>query len=153
MSKLLTYAEEHARWLKEDADTLAALVAKHDDATLRSTRVGTWTVKELVGHLVDTAELFAERVRRCVIEERPFFPDFDTEKAVAERGHNERDAGRLATRFAAANEEIATLLAEPWNLGRVGVHELQGERTASHFGAYHAEHAHGHVGELRSLLG
>lgn len=153
MSELLTYTDEDARWLREDAEALAALVAGRDDAALRATRIGEWTAKEVIGHLADTAELFAERVRRCINEERPFFPDFDTEAAVRERRHNERDAARLASRVATANEEIATLLAEPWNLERIGVHEVQGERTAGHFGAYHAEHAHGHVEELRSLLG
>lgn len=148
----LRYTEVHARRLREDAEALAALVAKHDDATWRSKRLGEWTAKEVLGHLTQTAEVFAERVRRCVVEERPRFPDFDADRAVAEARHNEGDPARLASRVATANEEIATLLAEPWNLDRIGFHEIQGERTAGHFGAYHAEHAHGHVEELRSLF-
>ncbi len=119
---------------------------------LSSRRIGDWSAKEVIGHLVDTAELFAERVRRCALEERPLFPDFDTESAVRERRHDEGVARRFAERFSAANEEIATYLAEPWNVDRVGIHDVQGERTAGHFGAYHAEHAHAHIEELRSLL-
>lgn len=149
---LLEYGKEHETMLREDARDLVALVARYHDAKLRGTRIGEWTAKEIIGHLTDAAELFAERVRRCIAEERPGFPDFDAEGAVAMRRHNEADAKDLAARFAAASREIARLLAAPRNAARLGVHELQGERTAGHFGAYHAAHARGHLEELRSRL-
>lgn len=152
MSEFENYGEDEEQLLREDAETIAALVAKHDDATWRSLRIGEWSAKEVLGHLADCAEVAAERVRRCVLEERPFLLAFDQDELARERRNDERDLARLSDRLSAANEEITTLLAEPWNLDRPAVHAEKGDLTAGHIGADHAEHVHEHVEELRAVL-
>ncbi len=144
----LRYDDDTAFSLADDAATIARVVRTVPADRLRSTRFGDWTAVELIGHLADTAEIFAERVRRCVEEERPAIPAFDQDALHAERKNATRDPMRLSQRLSAAHAEIVQLLTVPANRARPGVHSEQGEMDAGHFGAYQAQHAHDHVAEI-----
>jgi hypothetical protein len=106
----LRYDEDTAFTLADDAATLSAIVRRTPDDALRSTRFGEWTAKEVIGHLADSAEVFAERVRRCVEEDRPALPGFDPDAVQAERKNNEQDAMALTKRIQAAHGLIVQLL-------------------------------------------
>ncbi len=144
----LRYDEDTAFSLADDAATIARIVRTVHLERLRSTRFGEWTAVEVIGHLADAGEIFAERVRRCIDEDRPTLHAFDQDALAAERQNARRDPMELAARLRAAHGEIVRLLAVAEHRTRPGIHSEYGELDAGHFGAYQACHAHEHVTEL-----
>jgi len=149
MSDDLRYDEDTAFTLADDAATISALVRRTPDVRLRSVKIGEWSAKEVIGHVADTAEVFALRVRRCVAEERPALASFDQDAVALERRNNNADPMALAKRIHAAHTEIVQLLQQSGAAQRVGVHAERGPVTAGWLGAYQARHSHEHVTALQ----
>jgi hypothetical protein len=148
----LRYDEDSAFMLADDAATLARIVRTVPADTLRARRFGEWTAVEVLGHLADSAEIFADRVRRCVQEERPELASFDQDALAKERRNAERDPLELARRVSAAHAQIVRLLVDDGARTRPGIHSEHGELDAGHFGAYQARHGHDHAVELAAAF-
>ena len=148
----LRYDDDTSFTLADDAATVARIVRTTPVEILRTKRFDEWTALEVIGHVADMADLFAERVRRMVAEDRPRLPGVDQDRVHAERRNNERDPLELAGRVQAAHGEIVRLLTTAANRSRTGVHEEQGEIDAGHAGAYQARHSHEHVTALASAF-
>jgi hypothetical protein len=148
-TKTDTYDDDTAFTLADDAATISAIVRRTPDADLRAVRIGDWSAKEVIGHLADAAEVFAERVRRCVAEDRPALAAFDPDAVARERRNDEADAMALSRRLQAAHAAIVQLLAAPGARERIGVHAEHGPVTAAWIAAYQARHSHEHVQELQ----
>jgi hypothetical protein len=144
----LRYDEDKAFFLADDASTIARIVRTVPAERLRATKFDQWTAVEIIGHLADAAEIFADRVQRCIDEDRPAIAGYDQDALAAERRNNERDPMELSRRLSAAHSRIIQLLQRPDAIARTGMHSQWGEVDAGHFGAYQADHSHGHVGEL-----
>ena len=149
MADLLTYDEDIAFSLADHAATVSAIVRRTPDERLRATRFGEWSAKEVIGHLADTAEIFAERVRRCIEENDPELPAFDQEQLARERNNQEGDAMQLSRRLQAAHQSMIQRLQRVGAAQRRGRHSEIGQVTAGHFAAYVARHAGEHVTELQ----
>lgn len=145
----LRYDEDVAFTLADDAATISAVVRRTPDQGLRAVKIGEWTAKEVIGHLADMAEVFAERVRRIAAEDRPALPGVDQDALQAQRRNNDADPMALSKRLQAAHAEIVRLLQRPAMRDRIGEHAERGPVTAGWLGAYHARHAHEHVTELQ----
>ncbi|MDP9282852.1 MAG: DinB family protein [Chloroflexota bacterium] len=148
----LPFDEDSAFTLADDAATIARIVRTVGADRLRATKFGDWTAVEVIGHLADTSEIFAERVRRCIEEDRPALPSFDQDALAAERHNAERDPMELSRRLGVAHAQIVRLLMEEPARSRPGMHSEYGELDAGHFGAYQARHAHEHAGELAATF-
>lgn len=148
----LHYDEDAAFTLADDAATISALVRRTPDERLRAVKIGDWTAKEVIGHLADSADVFAERIRRTVAEDRPGLPSFDQDAAHAERHNNDADAMALSKRLHAAHAAIVHMLQRTGAADRVGVHAERGPVTAGWLGAYQARHSHEHVAQLQPLF-
>ena len=148
----LGYDEDTAFTLADDAATVSAIVRRTPDEELRAAKIGEWTAKEVIGHLADTAEVFAERVRRCADEDRPELPSFDQNAFHAQRHNNDADAMALSRRLQSAHAAIVQLLQRAGTGDRIGVHADRGPVTAGWLGAYQARHSHEHVVELQPLF-
>jgi hypothetical protein len=144
----LQYDEDKAFFLADDASTIARIVRTVSADRLRATKFDQWTAVEIIGHLADAAEIFADRVQRCIDEDRPTVASYDQDAMAAERRNNERDPVELSRRLSAAHSRIVQLLQRPGAAERPGRHSEWGEVDAGHFGAYQADHSHGHTGEL-----
>lgn len=144
----LTYDEDKAFFLADDASTVARIVRTVSADRLRDTKFDQWSAVEIIGHLADSAEIFADRVQRCVDEDRPAIASYDQDALAAERRNNERDPMELSRRLSAAHSRIIQLLQRPGAAERPGIHSDYGEVDAGHFAAYQADHSHGHAGEL-----
>ena len=149
MSDDLTYDEDTAFILADDAATIAAIVRRTSDEHLRAVTLGDWTAKEVIGHVADMAEVFAERVRRCATEDRPVLVSVDQDQVHAERRNLDADPMSLSKRIHAAHAAIIRLLQRPGATERMGVHAERGPVTAGWLGAYQARHSHEHVKELQ----
>jgi hypothetical protein len=144
----LRYDDQTAFTLADDAATVARIVRTTAADKLRSVKFGDWTALEVIGHITDTGEVFAERVRKMVSEDKPRLAPMDGDKVHAQNKNNERDPMELSKRLQAAHSEIVRLLMERANRERLGVHGEWGEIDAAHVAAYQARHAHEHVTEI-----
>ena len=152
MTELLGYDEDTAFTLADDAATVSALVRRTDPARLASTRFGEWTAVQLIAHVADSAEIFAERVRRCVEEEGPTIASFDPDVRMAELARGTLDPMDCSRRLLRAHQAIVQSMQRPGAPERTGVHSDWGHVPASHFAAYHAKHCHEHVAELAATF-
>ena len=145
----LQYDEDTAFTLADDAATISAIVRRTPDEQLRAIKIGDWTAKEVIGHIADMAEVFADRVRRCATEERPALASVDQDAIQAERKNNDADPMALSKRIQAAHATIVRHLQQPGIADRIGLHAERGPITAGWIGAYQARHSHEHVTELQ----
>jgi len=148
MTERLRYDEDKAFSLADDAATVARIVRTVPPDRLRATKFDQWTALEIIGHLADAAEIFADRVQRCLAEDRPEVASYDQDALAAERRNNERDPMELSRRLSAAHSRIVRLLQRPGATTRPATHSAWGEVDAGHFAAYQADHSHGHTSEL-----
>ena len=148
MTDLLRYDEDTAFTLADDAATVSALVRRTDPARLASTKFGEWTAVQLIAHVADSAEIFAERVRRCVEEKAPAISSFDPDVRMAELTRATLDPMELSRRLLRAHQAIVQTMQRPDAPERTGVHAEWGHVPAAHFAAYQARHSHEHVTEL-----
>ena len=152
MTDRLRYDDDKAFLLADDASTIARIVRTVPAAKLRGTKLDEWTALEVIGHVTDAAEIFADRVQRCVDEENPRVASYDQDAIARERRNNERDPMELSRRLAAAHSRIVQLLQRPGAAARPGVHSDWGQVDAGHFAAYQADHSHGHTSDLAALF-
>ena len=152
MTDRLRYDDDKAFLLADDASTIARIVRTVPAAKLRGTKLDEWTALEVIGHVTDAAEIFADRMQRCVDEENPRVASYDQDAIARERRNNERDPMELSRRLAAAHSRIVQLLQRPGAAARPGVHSDWGQVDAGHFAAYQADHSHGHTSDLAALF-
>jgi len=81
----LRYDEDKAFFLADDASTIARIVRTVPADRLRATKFDEWTAVEIIGHVADAAEIFADRVQRCIDEDRPTVAAYDQDAVAAER--------------------------------------------------------------------
>ncbi|HEV8535311.1 MAG TPA: DinB family protein [Candidatus Limnocylindria bacterium] len=148
----LRYDEDRAFELADDAATIARIARTVPVERLRATKFDQWTALEIIGHLADAGEIFADRVQLCVDVDRPTVASYDQDALAAERRNNERDPMELSKRLSAAHSRIVQLLQRPGVAARPAVHSAWGEVDAGHFAAYQADHSHGHTSELAKVF-
>ena len=145
----LRYDEDTAFTLADDAATVSAIVRRTPDERLRAVKIGDWTAKEVIGHITDMAEVYAERVRRCVAEDRPALANVDQDAVHANRKNNDADTMILSKRLQTAHAAIVQTLQHAGAGERLGIHADRGPVSAGWLGAYQARHSHEHVTELQ----
>jgi hypothetical protein len=115
---------------------------------------GKWSVKEVLGHIVDAERVFAYRLFRIARGDRTSLSGFDENAFVAAAGFDERPLADLLAEFRAARRStlagIAGIAPASWpNLG-----EANGRAVSARALAYiipgHASH---HLGVLRDRYG
>ena len=143
-----TYDDDTAFTLADDAATVARIVRMVPVERLRTERFDAWTALEVIGHVADMADLFAERVRRAVTEDRPRLPAVDQDALAAERRNNDGDPMAFAKRIQRSHGELVRLLADAGARLRPALHAEMGEIDAAYIAAYQARHAHEHVTDL-----
>lgn len=107
---------------------IAGLSADH----LRARPIpGTWSTQEVVCHLADSEVLYADRMKRVLVEDRPTLLFADAERYIALLACDARDTQNEVALVGLVRWQMATILraqpAEAWQ--RVGLHSKEGERT------------------------
>ena len=152
MTDILAYDEDTAFTIADDAATISALVRRTDPARLASTRFSEWTALQVIAHVTEAAEVFAERIRRCAEEDAPVIESWDQDAAMGALAGRTLDPMDLSRRLLRAHQSIVRTLQHPGMAERTGVHAEWGHVPASHFGAYHAKHCHEHAVELAAAF-
>lgn len=141
--------------LAAQIDELDALLRTLDDsAALARYAEGKWSIKEVVGHLIDAERIFAYRLLRIGRGDSTPLPGFDENAYVPAGGFDERPLAALQAEFRVVRLSTQALVgglpAEPW--GRRG--QASGRSITARALAYilvgHVAH---HLGVLRQRYG
>ena len=119
--------------LRSTPATLRSLVAGVPDATLLAPVDEGWSVRDVIGHLVDTnSGVIVVRIRRIVEEDHPYIRSIDAPARLEAGGYRSRTVGSLLDELAQKRgEELAWVLAQPLEaLERTGEHDEAGEISA-----------------------
>ena len=147
VTELLKYDDDKALALMDGAATVNRIVRGASAEQLAGRRFGEWSAIDLIAHLTDTAEVFAERVRRAIEEDAP-----RVEVIPAGRQLDVRDPMELARRLLRAHQRIVAYLQAPGAAQRPLVHSEWGRADAGHVAAYQADHTTEHVTELAAAF-
>ena len=116
---------------------------------------GKWSVREVVGHLVDGERVFGHRAFRIGRGDQTPLPGFDENEYVAASGYHHRDLASLADEFAlvrAANLAVLKSLSEEdWrHIGTANGYPIS-VRALAFIMAGHVEHHVALLGERYGL--
>jgi uncharacterized damage-inducible protein DinB len=113
---------------------------------------GTWTTLEVLCHLADTEALFAERMKRVLVEDRPPLPVADPDRYSASLAYDMRDAAEEVAVVEAIRKQMARILAvqptEAWQ--RVGIHSTDGEKSLEQIATKAIAHLEHHLDFIRA---
>ena len=109
-----------------------ALLHGDNDTIRRRPAENEWSAVEVVGHMIDKMQIWASRVERIMVEERPVLPGYDQDTLVREHDYLHADPDVLFEQLRQACERYASLVERIHVsvLQRDGVHEEFGPMTA-----------------------
>lgn len=138
---------------------LAKAIEGLTDAEMRAHPIpGTWSVKELVLHMMDSEMMSFGRMRRIFAEEKPLLIGYDESAFVKNLRYNDMDPRPAAEIFRLLREVMsATLRAMPDEaFERQGVHSERGLITAGalvELYVWHLDHHMKFLLDKRKALG
>jgi hypothetical protein len=92
-------------------ETIPSLEAISEEDSLRTRGPGTWSRKQILGHLIDSALNNVHRFIRAQEAEPLTFPDYDQPRWVAASGYQHRPWTDLVTLWAVLNVHIVHVMA------------------------------------------
>jgi len=114
---------------------------------------GQWSLKEVIGHLRDFAEIDHDRLVRMISMENPLLPGHDQEALVRERKYQEADLRVVLGELASFREQTVHVLTElvDANWARQGRHEEVGRFSIRQFVERLVRHEAMHLEHVRAL--
>jgi hypothetical protein len=114
-----------------------------------------WSARLVVGHLGDSARIFAERIRRVRREAGPWLADFVTDEQHRIDGYLGAVPGDLVEGLEAAQDSLEAALAEIHDaeLSRTATHAVDGPLTLGDMVAFLPGHQRDHADQLGLLAG
>ena len=135
---------------RQGAQTLALLGGISEAAAGSRYEPGKWSVKELVGHMIDGERIFAYRALRFARGDATPLPGFDQDPYVAAGNFDARTLSSLAEEFRHVRASTLALFrgldAEAWSRGGTASDNPVTVRAIAYIIAGHEAH---HVGDLR----
>jgi uncharacterized damage-inducible protein DinB len=108
---------------------------------------GTWSVAELVAHLLDCDLVFADRMKRIIAEESPTLVAFDESAWLIRLDSNAMPVEETVALFAANRKWMARILRaqDESTFARSGQHTEKGRQTLAEVLAYATNHLDHHL--------
>jgi hypothetical protein len=108
---------------------------------------GTWSLAELVAHLLDADLVLADRMKRIIAEESPALQAFDHHAWVDRLGSHSQPPDEAAALFAANRRWMARILRaqDEATFGRAGIHTEAGRQTLAEVLVKTANHLDHHL--------
>ena len=148
-----TEQEQWAAQIREIPTVVRRALLLNDDPAIRHRpAAGEWSAIEVLGHMIDKMQIWASRVERIMVEERPALPGYDQDALVRDHDYLHADPEGLFEQLRQACERFATLVERvPTSaLGREGVHEEVGPMTLRQCIEAPLESVPGHLEQLRA---
>jgi uncharacterized damage-inducible protein DinB len=135
------------------ADDLTRAIDGLTAEQLRSRPIpGKWSTLEVVCHLADTEQLFAERMKRVIAEDRPPLLATEPDLWVANLAYNTHDAGEEVALIKTTRQQMARILRSlpdaAWS--RIGIHNMAGEQTLEQLLRKAVDHVGHHLGFIEA---
>jgi len=124
------------------------------DATLRfRPQDGGWSIKEIVGHLRDAAEVYHKRLYMMSTQTDPVLEPYDPDAFARDHNYLDRDIGQLLAEMSAFRAESVRLLTSlvNWNWARTGRHLEDGRLSIRQIVEIMIDHEAEHVADLARL--
>jgi uncharacterized damage-inducible protein DinB len=138
--------------LKDLPDNVAAEVAGVPDVILRQRpSEGEWSIKEVVGHLRDMAEVWHRRIYSTWSLTDPVFANFDGEASVKERNYQDADLAGVIEDMRRWRAKTIDVLKNAVDWTRLGQHPGMGRRTLKQFGEFMVNHEAEHLASIRTI--
>lgn len=114
---------------------------------------GQWSIKEIIGHLVDSEFVNGTRVRFIAAHDRPAIPSYDENLFAARLGNERARTKDLLEAFAAVRAANLGLLERlpKGAMDRVGIHSERGEESIRTIVAIFAGHDHIHERQIERV--
>jgi uncharacterized damage-inducible protein DinB len=129
-----------------------AIESLPDELARQRSLPGTWSIAELVAHLVDSDAVAIDRMKRVIAEENPILYAYDENAWTARLDSNNIPLEEAVALFAANRKWMARILRKcteaDW--ARVGQHTESGEKSLANLVAMYITHLDYH---LRFLYG
>jgi DinB family protein len=92
------------------ADALLWLRKLPERADARRPAPNKWSPREIIGHLIDSASVNHERFVRAQLQDSLVFTTYEQDRWVATQGYQDQDWNALLARWAAFNEQVASVV-------------------------------------------
>lgn len=115
-----------------DVGPFAALLAGLSDAQLDATPIaGAWSIRQVVCHLADFEIIYADRMKRVIVEQEPTFFGGDPDQFAARLAYPQRDCDEELQVIAAVRSQVARILRtlDAGDFQRIGNHNEAGPLT------------------------
>ncbi len=131
---------------RQTGETLALLSRFTEERAANAYEPGKWTVKELVGHVIDTERVFAYRALCMARGDTADLPGMDQDLYAAHADSNSRTLASLAAEFERARASTLDLLAHlderAWlRRGKANGNEVSVRALAHVIAGHEAHHA------------
>ena len=121
-------------------------------ATYRATPNG-WCIREIVGHLRDTAEVEHKRIYMMSTQTDPILEPYDQDAFVTEHDYMGRNIDEMIAELREWRADTVQLLTSlvNWNWARTGQHLETGRTSIRQVVEHMVEHESTHLGDIRTL--
>ncbi len=110
-----------------------------------------WSIKEVVGHLRDGAEVWGKRLFQVFAQNDPAFVSYDQDAYVKERGYQDAELKRVIEEMKRFRLETVNLLDHAPDWSKLGQWPGVGRRSLKQLAEALVEAEDGHLGQIRSL--
>ena len=138
--------------LKGMPDRVGAAIAGLPDSVLRyRPSEAEWSIKEVVGHLRDGAEVWGRRLYQVWAQNDPMFVPYDQDARVKERGYQDSNPAAVIAEMRKFRLETVELLEHAVDWSRLGQWPGVGRRSLKQLAEALAEAESEHLEQIRSL--
>lgn len=138
--------------LKAMPDAVEAEIDGLSEAELRFRRAANeWSIKEVVGHMLDGAEIWGKRLYQVWAQNDPLFAPYDQEAQLRERNYQDADISEVLREIKEARLETIELLAHAVDWTRLGQWPGVGRRSLKQLAQAVIEGENAHLEQIRSL--
>jgi uncharacterized damage-inducible protein DinB len=108
---------------------------------------GTWSIAELVSHLLDCDLVFADRIKRIIAEDSPVLQAFNEQLWIERLGSNAMPVDEASSLFAANRKWMTRILRSQDEsvFARAGTHTEKGRQTLTEVLVYATNHLDHHL--------
>jgi hypothetical protein len=112
-----------------------------------------WSIKEVVGHLRDGAEVWHKRLYQVWAQNDPMFVPYDQDATVRQRGYQDADLRAVMEEMRRFRLQTVDLLAHAVDWSRLGTWPGVGRRSLKQLAQALVDAENEHLEQIRALKG
>ena len=148
LDELLQQYEQGAKWLRTVVDRAS------EDQLQRHPIAGKWSIQQVVCHLADFEPVYADRMKRVLVEDNPTMFGGDPDVFAAGLHYEHRDVQEELELIAVVRKQMARILrhTDVEDFQRTGVHTESGPLTLETLRERLTRHIPHHISFIEAKL-